>query len=754
MSVFRALALSLWACVFLVVGATARGDGDWTGTWEIAWSNGGGHLTLVQRGDSVTGIVTPIGSGIEGKVVGDRFEGSRFEGSRLEGARRHAMVLSRTRGGAALLGHDEIQGWISGTRVAPPAALPPVSLATPREAFANFVFSCTQDRCGLVEHLGQAAQSVEFDAVTLAEPRVAQLARVREFFDLVDLTTFHLWEVVDRDGAAEFVVPLRQARSEVVLPLKLRRDAAGEWRVVVPSQDEIAALRKSLFARDGGIPPGHKAHLQLKSARDCVRTFVEGMADWDGRGRALAISTLDLGELPDGLRDTAGNLAAGYLCRAFHRLGFVGLQGIPNDPLDRDPFVLFESSFGTIVVAPSGPEPNAPFKFDRATIASIARVEHETSGFAPARDAPPGVIPSTPYFAIREWVGMRAPALRARALGFEAWQFVALILAVVAAAAIAWIVSGPIAGRLTRAFAAASGTAQVGTRLSVACLVALVLLLPAPEYLGTPRWYVEVLGPVVETVAAVAVAILLWHGVGAACGYLMRFASRTESTGDDLAVSLLLGCLRLGVVVGAFLGIAAAWSIPGTHLLAGLGIGGVAIAFGSQNTISHFFGAGTIIADRPFGAGDWIQTPIASGVVERVGFRSTRVISADGTAVTVPNGALAGVSIVNLGKRRPRPMSVQVLVMQGATLEKVERFIAALRERLASDARFIPARTALGVSGIVSNGIQVQCNATLDVVTDQDEAEARHGFLVDLLACAEKEGLGLGPQFQFRDAKA
>ncbi|MFZ9881885.1 MAG: mechanosensitive ion channel family protein, partial [Phycisphaerales bacterium] len=675
-------------------------------------ADGGGHLTLLQRGDAVAGTLTPFGSEIEGKIVGDRFEGTRTDGQH-----RGALVLMLTRGGESILGHDAGRGWVSGVRVAEAEALPAVSLATPRDAVRTFVYSCAQYRCGLNEYLAQAARAVELDADMLARPRAEQFAHIQAFYNLVDLTHFRIWEISDSSAGDELVVTLRQERSEAVLPLKLRRSGSGEWQVVVPSEGELVSLRKTLLATRGGVAPSAEAHLQLKSARDCVRTFFEGMADWRGRGRELAVSTLDLSDIPEGLRDTEGELIAGLLCRALHRVGFVGLQGISDDPLNRDPVVLLRTPSGSIVVAPSGPEANAPFKFDRATIADIWHVEFQTTGLPPALDVPPGVIPPGPYFTIRDWVSGIAPRMRTVLpnLGLEVWQFLSILLAILCAIAIARLVAKPITSLVLRAFHSVSGATRLTTQYSVSFLIAVLVLLPIPGYLGVPRWYIEVLGPIVETLAVVGLAILAWHFVGVVCAHLMRVASRTDSTGDDLAVSLFHGCLRLSVLVAAFLGIAAAWSISGTHLLAGLGIGGVALAFGSQNTISHFFGAGTIIADRPFGAGDWIQTPIASGVVERVGFRSTRVTAADGTVVTVPNGALAGVSIVNLGKRRPRPMSVQFLVMQGATLEKVERLIGALRERLVADARFLPERVALGVSGIASNGIQVQCNATLNV---------------------------------------
>ena len=225
------------------------------------------------------------------------------------------------------------------------------------------------------------------------------------------------------------------------------------------------------------------------------------------------------------------------------------------------------------------------------------------------------------------------------------------------------------------------------------------------------------------------------------------------SCADDLAVNLLLGCLRASIIVGCGVGIAYFFSIPAVNLLAGIGIGGLGVAFASRETIAHFFGAGVLVADRPFRAGEWIQSSLASGVVESVGIRSTRVRAADDSVVVVPNASLAAATIVNLGKRRPRQVSLQMTVMQGATLERVERFIMLLRERIAANPAFLTGRTSIGVAGIAANGIQVQCTAWLDVPSDSAEAAARHDFLVEVMAIADKEGLGLGPQFA-RDALA
>ena len=395
--------ITTFALVLLLnlLGATPAlaGDGGaWSGVWDTNWTDGGGRMTLKQVGDTVTGDFPLYKSRIEGKVHGDRLEGRRIEARAAGGGELvypFTIVLGPSK--RSFAGRDDAQGWWTGDLVGatvPPTAL---SLATPRDALVSFVFSASQARCGLDDFWARAADSVEFDAETLALPRAAQLRHLEEFFALVDLTTFRMWEVATEAPSDDCTIELRQLRSDVVLPLKLHRTGtgtgAGEWRILIPNEAETVALRKSLLAVYGAKPPTEQSYKHLQTPRDAMRSFLEGMADWNGRGKKLALSTLDLHAIPESLQAFDGDLAAGYLCRTLHHIGFIGIQSIPNDPTNRDPFVLFEHGEGSIVIAPSGPEPDAPWKFTDATIESIAMVYFATSSLAPAVETPPGVIP-------------------------------------------------------------------------------------------------------------------------------------------------------------------------------------------------------------------------------------------------------------------------------------------------------------------------------------------------------------------------
>ena len=731
--------------VFLSVSSARADDGPWSGDWDTTWSDGGAILRLEQQGDAVKGEVELFGARLEGKA-----DGSILTCARSLGGRSATLILMLDADGRSFIGRDDDLGWCSGSKVDPSDTAPPVGLETPRDAAVAFVFSASQARCGLNAWWARAMEAAELSPELTALGRAEQLRQVFAYFDLIDLTTFRVLEITKQPSADEVVVPLRQLRTGVELPLTLRKSSKGAWHVVIPNQQEQLALSRSLRAVYGSDPPTAQSYRRLGNPRDTMRAFAEGMTRWRGRGRSLALSTLDLTNLPDELRESDGELAAGYLCRILHRVGFAGLQSISNDASNRDPVVLFDHPFGSIVIAPTGPEPSAPWKFTRDTVQSAEELYLATVGLPEGTTVPPGTIPTTAYFQIRDLVTERASWLHRRLFGLEAWQALGSLLLVAIALPLTRLVAVG-AFRLT-ALSSRAITPPPPIMLHALWMLGFfAVVVPISERVGIPHRYLSSIVPVLGTLACAALAVIAWHAATMLCALLMRLAQRTTMRGDDLAVNLLLGCLRIAVVVGAFVGAAYYWSLPATHVLAGLGIGGISVAFASQQTIAQFFGAGVLVGDRPFGVGDWIQCSggavgTLSGVVEGVGFRSTRVRSADGSLLSVPNSALAAVTIVNLGRLRPRPASLQLTVTQGATLEGVESFIVKVRARMMTNPSFIADRTAIGVAGIAKDGIQVQCSTSLSVKSDQEEAAARHQFLVDVLSIAQEEGLGLGPQ--------
>jgi len=117
-------------------------------------------------------------------------------------------------------------------------------------------------------------------------------------------------------------------------------------------------------------------------------------------------------------------------------------------------------------------------------------------------------------------------------------------------------------------------------------------------------------------------------------------------------------------------------------LITGLGIGGVAIALAGKETVENFFAAFTILSDKPFQQGETIKLGDIEGVVERIGFRSTRLRNADGSAYIIPNQNLVSQNLVNLSLRNNRLIKVVANIKYGINPDDLKKLIAALKETL------------------------------------------------------------------------
>lgn len=111
-------------------------------------------------------------------------------------------------------------------------------------------------------------------------------------------------------------------------------------------------------------------------------------------------------------------------------------------------------------------------------------------------------------------------------------------------------------------------------------------------------------------------------------------------------LSLMSRIAKVLVIVIAGIGFMSGLGLPVASLLAGLGIGGIALAFGAQKTVENLFGAVAIGVDQPFREGDFVKIDAdVLGTIEAVGLRSTRIRTLDRTIVSLPNGRLADMKI-------------------------------------------------------------------------------------------------------------
>ncbi|MFV8827524.1 mechanosensitive ion channel family protein [Alkalihalobacterium sp. APHAB7] len=124
---------------------------------------------------------------------------------------------------------------------------------------------------------------------------------------------------------------------------------------------------------------------------------------------------------------------------------------------------------------------------------------------------------------------------------------------------------------------------------------------------------------------------------------------------DDILIPFFSKVVQVVVIAVILSLVAQAWGHNINNLVAGLGIGGLAVALAAQSTLGNLFGGVVIITEKPFSLGDWVKTPSVEGVVEDIGFRSTKIRTFANSVIIVPNSTLANQEIENfsnMGKRR------------------------------------------------------------------------------------------------------
>lgn len=119
-----------------------------------------------------------------------------------------------------------------------------------------------------------------------------------------------------------------------------------------------------------------------------------------------------------------------------------------------------------------------------------------------------------------------------------------------------------------------------------------------------------------------------------------------------------------------------------SSILAGLGIGGAAVALASQDLIKNFFGGFVILTDKSFSVGDWIKVDSFEGTVEELGLRSTKIRTVEKEIVIIPNSRFADREVVNYSFRENRRVNFTLGVVYGTSSEKIKSAIEKIKNML------------------------------------------------------------------------
>lgn len=132
----------------------------------------------------------------------------------------------------------------------------------------------------------------------------------------------------------------------------------------------------------------------------------------------------------------------------------------------------------------------------------------------------------------------------------------------------------------------------------------------------------------------------------------------------------------LVIIIGLMVVLGEVFGVNVTALIGGLGIGGLAVAFAAKESLENLIASFTIFLDQPFGVGDLVTVGGVSGTVEKIGFRSTRLRTAEKSYVTVPNKSMIDKPLDNLSLRTSRRVGFSLIFDQRTTSAQLHAIIA------------------------------------------------------------------------------
>ena len=130
------------------------------------------------------------------------------------------------------------------------------------------------------------------------------------------------------------------------------------------------------------------------------------------------------------------------------------------------------------------------------------------------------------------------------------------------------------------------------------------------------------------------------------------------------------------IIVAGLVALGQVFGVNVTALIGGLGIGGLAVAFAAKESLENLIASFTIFLDQPFGVGDLVKAGEVSGTVEKIGFRSTRLRTAEKSYLTVPNKSMIDKPLDNLSLRTSRRVGFTLVFDQKTTSAQLHAIVA------------------------------------------------------------------------------
>jgi len=250
--------------------------------------------------------------------------------------------------------------------------------------------------------------------------------------------------------------------------------------------------------------------------------------------------------------------------------------------------------------------------------------------------------------------------------------------------------------------------------------------------------YLTVIVKIVFSVNALRLAYLAMDALGEV---LKSYTAKTPSTIDDYLAPMAVKTAKVFVIILGVLIVLQNFGVNVMSLLAGLGLGGLALALAAQDAAANLIGSVMILLDRPFSIGDAVKVNDIEGNIESIGFRSTRIRTTYNSLVTIPNSTMAKEKIDNMGVRPYRRVR-QVLGLHYDTPPAlIEQFCVRVKYLISQESAVAQDTIQVAFNGFADSTLNVLVNFHLAVFDVQEELTRQQRIFCEILEAAKEMGV-------------
>ena len=291
-----------------------------------------------------------------------------------------------------------------------------------------------------------------------------------------------------------------------------------------------------------------------------------------------------------------------------------------------------------------------------------------------------------------QWVQTLEENLGQKILGISAWQYIAAFLALLIGLVLKRIILNYIQKKITayvektdaewddQLFEAVIKPVNAFVMIGAIHISSFLLVF------NLTKFPTELIGKSYSVFLGLSIIWLVYRLVDVAAHYIDELVAKADEGLRGQFTPLIRRALRILVVIVGSLTILATIGINITGLFACMGIVGLAISMGSQDSVANLVGTVNILIDRPYKVGDWITVgSTIDGDVEEIGFRSTKIRMFDKTLMSVPNAKLAGETIKNWSRMPKRRIKMTLGLSYDTSASQMKEALKEIEKILEED---------------------------------------------------------------------